>query len=146
MRFVVLHHTAWPGRGDHYDLMLQMEAGADGDPVLKTFATLTNEFPDGKSHSDTRARGAASGDPSAQTNLLRLIDDHRQAYLSHEGPLSGGRGAVARVEEGALEFLAPPDPVLQEYRFRLGGKKLKGTFRLRHMGNGIYSFERLKRT
>jgi len=146
MRFVVLHHTAWPGRGAHYDLMLQMEHGGDDDPVLKTFASLTDEFPDGKSHSDTRARGAASGDPSSQTNLLQLINDHRQAYLTHEGQLSGGRGTVARIEAGALEFLAPLDPLLQEYRFRLAGKKLQGAFRLRHMGNGIYSFERLRRT
>lgn len=146
MRFVLLHHTGWAGRADHFDLMLQMEAGEDdSDPVLKTFASLTDAPPDGKSHSDTRARGAASGDPNSETNLLRLIDDHRRAYLTLEGPLSGNRGQVARVDEGTLDWLEAPDTALQLLRFKLDGRRLKGSYRLRHMGGGIYSFERLKR-
>lgn len=146
MRFVLLHHTGWPGRDDHYDLMLQMEEGAgEFDPVLKTFASLTDECPDGRSHADSRARGAAAGDPSAQTNLLRLIADHRRAYLTLEGPLSGGRGCVTRVDEGDFAWIDPPDESLQQLRFTLMGAKLKGDHRLRHMGGGIYSFERLKR-
>ena len=146
MRFVVLQHTAWPGHAPHFDLMLQMEAGADDrDLVLKTFATLTDEFPDGKSHADARARNAAAGNPVAQTNLLRLLADHRRAYLSFEGALSGGRGQVVRVEEGELVYRCAPDTGLQELRFHLQGRKLKGDYRLRHMGGGTYVFERMRR-
>lgn len=146
MRFVVLHHTGWPGRDDHYDLLLQTEPGTgEHDLVLKTFASLTDEFPDGRSHSDTRARGLASGDPNAQTNLLRLLQDHRRAYLTLEGALSAGRGCVKRMDEGTLEWLPCSEPPVQELRFALAGAKLKGPFRLRHMGGGLYSFERLKR-
>jgi len=146
LRFVVLHHTGWPGRPDHYDLLLQTEAGeSDFDLVLKTFASLTDEFPDGRSHSDTKARGVESGDPAHKANLLKLLTDHRRAYLTLEGPLSDNRGAVTRVDGGSFEFLGAPDPGWQAPRFTLGGEKLKGDFRLRHMGGGIYSFERLKR-
>lgn len=145
MRFVVLHHTGWPGRGDHYDLMLQLEDGADDDdPVLRAFATLSDDFPDGISHSDTRARGGTAG-IDAQINLLRMLDDHRRAYLAHEGPLTGNRGSVQRVEAGDVIFAAPPGPGTQDLRFELQGTRLRGGFRLRPMGSGIYAFERLKR-
>ncbi len=146
MQFVVLHHTAWPAHPAHYDLMLQMKPGlSDADPVLKTFATLTDEFPDGKSHADARARKAGAGDPVAQANLLRLIADHRRAYLSFEGALSADRGRVVRVEAGALNFLGTPDAGLQELRFHLEGQILRGDYRLRHMGGGTYAFERMRR-
>lgn len=146
MRFVVLHHTGWPGHGDHFDLMLQAEAGdSDAAPVLKTFATLTHEFPDGKSHADVRQRDEQALGPDAQTNLLRLIDDHRRAYLEFEGDVSGGRGRVARVESGTLAWLQPPEADALLLRFALQGARLKGGYRLRHMGGGIFSFERLKR-
>ncbi|MCZ7647682.1 MAG: hypothetical protein M5U26_20905 [Planctomycetota bacterium] len=146
MRFVVLHHTGWPGHDDHYDLMLQTEPGAgDADAVLRTFASLTDEFPDGRSHADARQRDASATGPDARANLLRLIDDHRRAYLNLEGGLSGGRGRVERIDAGELAWLQPPDADSLLFRFELSGARLKGGFRLRHMGGGIYAFERLRR-
>jgi hypothetical protein len=49
------------------------------------------------------------------------------------------------MDEGTFEFLGAPDPGFQALRFKLSGTKLNGDYRLRHMGGGIYSFERLKR-
>ncbi len=34
----------------------------------------------------------------------RRIGDHRLAYLTYEGPLSGGRGHVRRIDAGTVEF------------------------------------------
>lgn len=123
MRFVILHHTGWPGHADHYDLMLQVAEGAgDADPVLRTFGSLDDEFP----HEGSR---------------LRQIQDHRRAYLSYEGPLSGGRGQVARVDEGELEFLNPPEfagGAAGGICFKAGGARFQGVFRLQAEGENVY--------
>jgi len=146
MRYVIHHHTAWPNRPDHYDLMLELEAGADPeDLALKTFASLRDLFPSGVSHSDTRSRAGQTGGPTEEVNLLRLINDHRRAYLDYQGPVSRGRGQVQRADAGTFELLRPLDPGLQEIYLRCAGGKLSGDFRLRHMGQGVYSFERLQR-
>lgn len=124
MRFVVLRHTDWPGRPDHYDLMLQFAAGRDDDSaVLATFATSRDEFP-------------APGVP------LKKIANHRRAYLSLQGPLSGGRGRVVRVDEGELFFLLPPDPAWQDVRAEFSGQSLRGVYRLRCTGGSDYVLER----
>jgi hypothetical protein len=123
MRYVVLHHRAWPGRSDHYDLLLQVAAGADDDArVLKAFATLDDRFP-------TAAR-------------LRQQRDHRRRYLHYEGPVTGGRGRVERVDEGSVRFLGAPERLA----FRLAGARLRGTFRLRALGGGLYALERAARS
>lgn len=109
MRFVLLHHTGWPGHSDHYDLMLQFAAGSsDDDAVLKTFASVEDREPDGT------------------PQRFQLINDHRRAYLAFEGALSGQRGSVKRIDEG--ELLDAPDFSLTEIRFRLEGRRLKGSF------------------
>lgn len=35
----------------------------------------------------------------------RLIGDHRREYLDYEGPISGGRGSVTRMESGECEVI-----------------------------------------
>ena len=82
MRYVVLHHTDYPGQPDHFDLMLAVDA----DGPLKTWR-LTR-WP------------AASGD------VAEPIHDHRRRYLTYEGPISGGRGEVRRVAAGEADILA----------------------------------------
>ena len=70
MRFVVLHHTDWPGHADHFDLLLQPEHGkSDDDAVLKAFATTNDEF------------------PAQETAMLKRLPDHRRAYLVYQGPV-----------------------------------------------------------
>ena len=74
-RFVVHHHR---GHGpEHWDLML--EAGE----VLATWRL------------DRHPAGLSDG-PIVATR----IGDHRTAYLTYEGPVSGGRGTVEIVDAG----------------------------------------------
>jgi len=63
----------------------------------------------------------------------RRIGDHRKAYLTYEGPLTGDRGAVRRVEEGTVEvYSASADA----YAFALIGRQLAGKFTLLRTPDG----------
>lgn len=81
-RFVILHHSLPPGgeRQSHWDLMIE----CDGE--LLTWAL--DEYP--KLNSRISAIELAS---------------HRLDYLEYEGPVSGGRGDVRRVESGWCRIL-----------------------------------------
>jgi hypothetical protein len=134
LRFAVLHHTAWPGRPDHYDLLLQVEPGASDDAhVLKAFATLTDEFPQGE---EVR---------------LQQLPDHRRIYLALEGPVAGGRGQVQRVDEGECAFLPAGQDRSRcerspsEIHVRLSGTRLKGLFVLRNLEGWLYSMSKFPR-
>ena len=138
MRFVVLHHTGWPGHQDHYDLMLQFTSGLDDDSlVLRTFSSLTDIFP----LYSTKSSKSMAVKAAEKPYLLRLIDDHRLSYLHFEGPLSQNRGSVKRVDEGELLFLDPFTPNACDIRFHLTGVHLTGNFRLVNQRDSIYSFE-----
>ena len=71
-RFVLLEHR-WDGL--HWDFMLEAESG------LRTWAI---------------------DEPVALGKVLpaRALADHRSIYLDYEGPVSGGRGCVTRVDQG----------------------------------------------
>jgi hypothetical protein len=113
MRFAVLHHTSWPGRADHYDLLIEQSRGVEADDLaLKTFATLADVFP---------------GDGAA----LQAIRDHRRAYLWLEGPVSGGRGTVARADEGECQ------PLQAGGGFRFQGRRLAGAFVFQTRDDGL---------
>ena len=58
----------------------------------------------------------------------RRIGDHRKAYLDYEGPVSGGRGDVTRVDRGTVEIREFTEQVCV---FKAGGKRLCGVFALR---------------
>lgn len=126
-RFVVLHHTGWLGHPDHYDLMLQFSPGAnDDDTVLKTWSTVMNLFPNAVVNSE----------------FLQVFD-HRRLYLHYEGPISNDRGIVSRVDEGKLWLPEKcDDDNVQDFPFRLYGKMLIGTFRLRRIGQKTYRFQK----
>ena len=94
-RYVILEHD-WPTR--HWDLFL--EAG----PVLRAWRLLAEP------HS-----GAAV---TAEAN-----EDHRVAYLTYEGPVSGGRGTVARWDAGTFTWI---DDEIGRVRIDLQGEKLAG--------------------
>ena len=75
MRFVILHHTGWPGRADHYDLMIQTAAGKDDDDrVLKTYSTLTDVFPDAPA--------------TLQVREMERILDFLQVKVIGKGPMT----------------------------------------------------------
>lgn len=102
LRFAVLEHT---GMGpDHWDLLLELKPGA----ALSTWRL--------------------EADPTREDacGALRLAD-HRAAYLSYEGPVSGGRGAVRRVAGGVLEVHRATPDLLQG---ALNGGDWKRTFAL----------------
>jgi hypothetical protein len=83
-RFVLLEHD-WPTH--HFDLML--EAG----DVLRTWRLQDRPKPN-------------------QTVNAERIGDHRLVYLEYEGPVSGSRGSVVRVDAGEYD-------VVEETRSRL---------------------------
>jgi hypothetical protein len=82
-RFVVLEHAPGPNSRAslHWDLML--ESGG----VLRAWAL---------------ARPPGTGGPIAAEALA----DHRLAYLEYQGPLTEGRGAVRRWDEGTYAIVA----------------------------------------
>jgi hypothetical protein len=86
-RFVLVRHECPPGyvKPSHWDFMLE----ADG--VLLTW--------------ELRELPTAWGGTSAAAIDATRLPDHRLAYLDYEGPLSGNRGTVRRVEGGTVEFI-----------------------------------------
>ena len=97
-RFVVLRHTLpsdtqadvlkrAPGHNiqSHFDLMLE------SDEVLLTWEL--SSWPPTTNGSQWATR----------------LPDHRLAYLDYEGPISGNRGAVVRVDEGVYEMAKVPE-------------------------------------
>lgn len=115
-RYVILRHTlpAESGRHSHWDFMLEFgtsEAGA----ALRTWAI--------------------EQDPtSQQSQPAQLLADHRIAYLTYEGPISGGRGDVVRWDEGTFEVVGPQecrDVAADQIEITVTGRRLQGTVELR---------------
>jgi hypothetical protein len=104
MRFVVLWHQTPPNypRRDHWDFMLEV------DGMLRTWALEAEPSP-------------------GQPIQAEAISDHRIEYLTYEGPISGGRGCVARWDAGTYETLEQSGSL---WRVRLTGAKLHGEVRL----------------
>jgi hypothetical protein len=101
-RFVILHHRA--PQGEHWDLMIQR------GEVLATWQLLA--------------------DPRLEESWpipVRRIQDHRLDYLTYEGPLSGGRGEVARIDEGECSW---PDDSRPCEELQIAGRILDGGFRM----------------
>jgi hypothetical protein len=105
-RYVILRHD-FPGI--HFDLML--EAG----PVLRTWRL--DEPP-------------AAGRPAAAEQSF----DHRLLYLDYEGPVSGGRGSVARWDAGTYAGDLGPDAAV----VRLEGGRLRGGLELRRREGPVW--------
>ena len=101
-RFVILHHLA--PTGEHWDFMLERE-----DHLITW-----------RMRSEPVSRAAC---PIGCTR----IKDHRKQYLDYQGPISGGRGIVTRVDHGHYELLAADEDA---WTVRLTGRRLDGDFRL----------------
>lgn len=102
-RFVILHHQV--AEGEHWDLMLER-----GDALL-TWKLLLEPV-----------------DHSSLPIPARRIGDHRLAYLTYEGPISGNRGQVRRVDAGTVDIL---ELTAGRCVFVLRGDRLSGRLELR---------------
>jgi hypothetical protein len=107
-RFVVLEHTGTPKYkpGVHWDLMLEVGES------LKTWEL-------------------DSVPTNAEPAFAKPLPEHRLDYLQYEGPISGERGAVRRVDCGTYETLCENQA---ELVVRLEGKILQGRLHLRSAG------------
>jgi DNA polymerase Ligase (LigD) len=119
-RFVLLYHDCPPDyvRPSHWDLMLEC-----GD-VLRTW--VLQELPrDWTPIVAQTTRSAGSCPAAAATNQVAAehLNDHRHEYLSHEGPVSGGRGTVTRVEEGTYVVEHESS---DRWRIQLNGQSICG--------------------
>ncbi|NQV24974.1 MAG: hypothetical protein HQ518_11470 [Rhodopirellula sp.] len=66
--------------------------------------------------------------PSLACEIAAMhLPDHRKAYLDYEGPVSGNRGSVTRIDRGNFELLASSAGDLTA---RLQGTTLQGSVRL----------------
>jgi len=112
-RFVLLRHDCPPSfpRPSHWDFML--ETGE----VLRTWVLM--ELP-----ADWQTLLGITPSGFQEKVSAQQIGDHRREYLTLEGPLSGDRGTVTRIEEGEYTVVAESEDQLE---IRLSGKRLRGT-------------------
>ena len=108
---------------------------------------LRHVLPDGSSHHDWLiARAEPPGAPDDRALIaFRLgvlpwerdvrrftatrLPDHRVAYLTHEGPISGDRGSVTRLRSGQATLMeggGAGEPMLVEIDFGDGPRRLRG--------------------
>ena len=106
--YVILHHQLTGS--EHWDLMLER-----GDVLI------------------TWQLSAEPDQPASLPIAARRIGDHRIAYLTYEGPVSGNRGTVRRVDSGTVEFEEFTDG---ECIFSLRAGRLEGQFRLARGSGG----------
>jgi DNA polymerase Ligase (LigD) len=110
-RFVLLYHDCPPDyeRPSHWDLML--ESGN----ALRTWALA--ELPE--------AWQANESPMVANGELVKAVElaDHRLAYLDYEGPVSGERGWVQRVDGGTYDTIADAKDCME---IRLDGRIVRG--------------------
>lgn len=104
--FALLEHvvSAASGKPDrHWDLLIELP-GAERLPTWRLAAN-----------------------PAEETGPVAAvrIADHRREYLDYEGPISGDRGAVTRVDRGPCEVLVWFEDLAT---FELAGAKLRGRF------------------
>ncbi len=111
-RFVILHHTGF-GR-EHWDLMLE------SPDALWTWKL---------SQDPTTGAGKA-------IEAVR-IGNHRKHYLDYEGPVSGDRGEVQRVDHGEMVLIDADENAVTA---KLTGQHLVNTYRLMRVAGDRWRF------
>lgn len=115
-RTVLLLHTL-PDGSSHYDWLVEEVPGAAALVSFRVFARI-----DGG---------------GAMVFEARELPPHRPHYLTHEGPISGDRGAVARIAEGVVD--ATPSAGNWVFRGELG--RSRGCFAGARLSQGLWRFE-----
>jgi hypothetical protein len=118
-RFVLLYHDCPSdfGKPSHWDLMLEDEG------VLLTWALAEPPNAD-----------RANGSPIAAQRL----SNHRLAYLDYEGPVSGNRGNVRRVDAGTYHWV---EQATARAQIQLEGETLSGEAALTRVESNAWTFE-----
>ena len=109
-RFVLLYHECPPGyeRPSHWDFML--EAG----DWLRTWALAALPRAWHAAQVQTRESHADCPELSAHDSVeAQVLGKHRRAYLTIEGPLSGNRGTVTRIDAGTYTIAGAEPTELQ---------------------------------
>ncbi|HTV48756.1 MAG TPA: hypothetical protein VMG59_09975 [Phycisphaerae bacterium] len=108
-RYAILRHSRQ--QDVHWDLLLELPERA----LLATW----------QMHTDPAGwNGSSKGEFST---TVRALPDHRRIYLEYEGPISGDRGQVTRVEEGQFQLLEIMENKLV---MELSGKSFHGRIEL----------------
>lgn len=102
--FALLEHTTGPAVTDvHWDFLIELA----GQERLRTWRLADSPLQ------------AAPGQRIPATRL----PDHRPVYLTYEGPISGDRGHVRRLDHGPAEVLTDSEDT---FVARLHGTQLRG--------------------
>src|SRR5262245_5130196 len=81
---------------------------------------------------DTLRTWALAAEPAPNLEIhATALDDHRLAYLTYEGPISGDRGSVTQWDAGEYELVTESKDKLVA---QLSGKKLDGKASLEREG------------
>ena len=114
MKFVIQNHVA---EDEHFDLMIETES---------LEALLTWKI--AKTDMDLLIKGS--------TVKAEKLPDHRKEYLTHEGPVSKGRGIVKIFDSGECRTV---NHEAGKFTFQLNGKELNGDIFLESTDNNIFS-------
>jgi len=131
------------------------DSGSDAPaPPARAMVLLDHQCPDGSRHYDWMIEPGARAprlltfrvdrridSPSCDRFDAERIADHRRAYLTYEGPISGGRGTVRRVAAGRAEIVR-----LDADRIEIRGSfddGVEGVFRGVAGPGATWSFSRL---
>ncbi|MCD4823575.1 MAG: hypothetical protein K8S55_03140 [Phycisphaerae bacterium] len=80
-----------------------------------------------------------AGLPVGQSMSCQKLPDHRLAYLDYEGPISGGRGSVRRVEQGRYEAALVSE---ERWDVQIIGQGMEGRFILRRLKDDKWTLQR----
>ena len=134
-RFVILHHKI--DGGEHWDLML--ERGG----VLLTWQLWQEPVAPVSNRCELRVENPPHTGPCLPI-LATQIADHRKAYLDSEGPISGDRGHIRRLDAGTVEF---KEFTAEKCLMMLQGDRFRGAYSLtrRSDGENEWVFEKVGR-
>lgn len=116
--------------------------------MLRRFVILSHDHPaqhwdllveDGESLRAWRLLRRPGNDPDRIP--AEPLPPHRLLYLDYEGPVSGNRGTVARVDAGECRMTPDPDG---GFEFEFSGSILRGRFTIRAVSAVEWELQRVE--